>query len=110
MFVQIIIVDSRLRRILLVRHKIGEMSGYHTGLLGEINEDEAPQEAAIRIAHDMCGISVQKAELRAVFESRLMTLMPKQNTSTTRHYSTVGHGKRLISNRSGLKSAKFPTH
>ena len=67
-FAQMIIVDSRLHRILLVRHKTGEMSGYYTGLLGEVYENEMPLEGAVRIAQDMCGISVQEAELRAVFE------------------------------------------
>ena len=63
-----IIVDSQSDRILLACHKTGEMSGYYTGLLGEISANETPEEAAIRITHDMCGISVPKAELRAVFE------------------------------------------
>ena len=85
-----IIVDSRLHRILLVRHKIGEMSGYHTGLLGEINEDETPQEAAIRIAHDMCGISVQKAELRAVFE---FTFDDSDAETEYEYYTTQFNGR-----------------
>ena len=55
-------------RILLVYHKTNEMSGYYTGLLGEVNENEAPQDAAVRIAQNMCGISVQIADLRAIFE------------------------------------------
>ena len=63
-----IVVDSQSDRILLACHKTGEMSGYYTGLLGEIIENETPQEAAIRITHDLCGISVQTAELRAVLE------------------------------------------
>ena len=85
-----IIVDSRSKRVLLVRHKIGELSGYHTGLLGEINGDETPQEAAIRIAHDMCGISVQKAELRAVFE---FTFDDSDAETEYEYYTTLFNGR-----------------
>ena len=85
-----IIVDSRLNRILLACHKTGEMSGYYTGLLGEINENEIPQEAGIRIAHDMCGISVQKAELRAVFE---FTFDDSDAETEYEYYTTLFNGR-----------------
>ena len=90
MFAQMIVVDSRLDRILLVRHKTGEMSGYYTGLLGEISENETPQEAAIRIAQDMCGISVQEAELRAVFE---FTFDDSDAETEYEYYTTLYNGR-----------------
>ena len=90
MFTQLIIVDSRLNRILLVRHKIGEMSGYYTGLLGEVNENETSHEGAVRIAQDMCGISVQKAELRAVFE---FTFDDSDAENEYEYYTTQFNGR-----------------
>ena len=90
MFAQMIIVDSRLNRILLVRHKTGEMSGYYTGLLGEINENETPYEGAVRIAQDMCGISVQKAELRAVLE---FTFDDSDAEKEYEYYTTLFNGQ-----------------
>lgn len=85
-----IIVDSRLNRILLVYHKTGEMSGYYTGLLGEVHENETPHEAAIRIAQDMCGISVQKAELRAIFE---FTFADSDVENEYQYYTTLFNGQ-----------------
>ena len=90
MLAQMIIVDSRLHRILLVCHKTGEMSGYYTGLLGEVYENETPLEGAVRIAQDMCGISVQEAELRAIFE---FTLDDSDIENEYEYYTTQFNGQ-----------------
>ena len=79
-----------MNRILLAYHKTGEMSGYYTGLLGEINKNEAPQEAAIRITRDMGGISVPKADLRAVFE---FTFDDSDAETEYEYYTTLFNGQ-----------------
>ena len=79
-----------MNRILLVHHKTGEMSGYYTGLLGEVDENETPHEAASRIAQDMCGISVQKAELRAIFE---FTFADSDVENEYQYYTTLFNGR-----------------
>ena len=89
-FAQMIIVDAGLDRILLVRHKTGEMSGRYSGLLGEVNDNETPHEGAVRIARDMCGIAVQNAELRAVFE---FTIDDSEAEIEYEYYTTQFNGR-----------------
>ena len=89
-FAQMIIVDSEMNRILLVHHKTDGLSGYYTGLLGEVNENETPQDAALRIARNMCGVSVQNADLRAIIE---FTFDDSDVESEYQYYTTQYEGQ-----------------
>lgn len=65
---QVLVVDPDTEKLLLVRHKLGELAGSYTALLGEVAPEESAEAAAVRLALEQCDltIGVELLELRAI--------------------------------------------
>ena len=94
---QLLLVDPEQSRILLAYHKNGEFEGVYTALLDNVNEQEEPHDAAVRIALELAGIHAQDLTLRAVlkFSSPAYETVDEYEYHSCNYHGTPREGERV---------------